>query len=497
MKRRLTRAYDSMTMPDGCSNTIERKLTEQLESRRTGTYIKTVAPSPVRRHGWALGAAAVCLMLVLSVGGTMLFLSMSGVEMGRQKETIARFEETEAAVIPEDRYAQVTDIPAEEVEAFASIVRHNILGGNWDALKSKFEFPLTVQGQEMQDWQVFEEWTNSISLYSSWWERMEKETCRAMFCNWQGIRMAEGFIWINEVDGELKITAIEMEEQEEPMETDVPAVFADVLAGNAVYFYGGNYGPRTLEEYCAGLWGSVTLDCFAVVDMDQDGIGEVVVSGQTAETETRVHLVLRQDGKYVCGYVFRPGELMELKKDGTFFRRDRDHRVYFNDEESYLIAKAQEQIEKPLAQWHAYPCVRPDMVLRSYECAGTGQSRMPSTTYYTFEGLAMGTTANDWTRLKEDLPRMGLVCLEDEGTVSVFDPDAPGTCLYGTLTNEKGLVQLAEVGYYICTEEKEYAAEIRDLLSGEPECWVDAHLPALGSMGRQVFTMEELLSYLP
>ena len=138
MKRRLTRAYDSMTMPDGCANTIERKLTEQLDARKTGTYIQTAAPTPVRPHGWAVGVAAVCLMLVLSVGGTMLFLEMSGAQLGRQKETVARFEETEAAPTPEDHYALMTDLSAEEVEAFAIIVRHNILEGNWEALKNKF-----------------------------------------------------------------------------------------------------------------------------------------------------------------------------------------------------------------------------------------------------------------------------------------------------------------------------------------------------------------------
>ena len=492
MKRRLTNAYDSMTMPDGCSNTIERKLTEQLEARKTGTHIRTMAPSPARRRGWALGAA-VCLMLVLSVGGSMLFLGMSGAEMGRQKETI----ETEAAATPEDHYAQVTDIPAVQVEAFAKVVRYIMLQKNWAALEERIHFPLTVQEEEIQDWQGFLSWMNDYSLYSPSWKKLEEETCTAMFCNWQGIRMADGFLWINEVEGELKITAIQVEEQEEAVETNVPDVFADVLAGNAVYFYGGNYGPRTLEEYCTGLWGSVMVDCFAVVDMDQDGICEVIVSVQTAEAETRVHLVLRQDGKYVCGYPFRAGEMTELKKDGSFFSGDREHRLVFNDQSSWITLEVLGiQQDQPMAQWHSLPCVRPEVILEYYKYAGTGQSRMPSTTYYTFESLAKGTADNDWTRLKEDLTRMGMVCLEDEGTISVFDPDAPGTCLYGTLTNENGLVQLADVGYYICTEEKEYAAEVRQLLSGAPEYWEDAHLPALGSMGRRVFTPEELLAYL-
>ena len=66
MKRRLTRAYDHMTMPDRCSNAIERKLVEELEHRKTGRSVRAVAPSPVRRQGWAMGVAAVCTALPIT-----------------------------------------------------------------------------------------------------------------------------------------------------------------------------------------------------------------------------------------------------------------------------------------------------------------------------------------------------------------------------------------------------------------------------------------------
>lgn len=499
MKRRLTRAYDSMTMPDGCANTIERKLTEQLDARKTGTYIQTAAPTPVRPHGWAVGVAAVCLMLVLSVGGTMLFLGMSGAQLGRQKETVARFEETEAAPTPEDHYALVTDLSAEEVEAFATIVRHNILEGNWEALKNKFAFPLTVQGQEIQDWQAFQNWMNGFSLYSSAWKQLEAETCRAMFCNWQGICMADGFVWFNEVEGGLKITAMNMDVEpitvtDTPVK-QVPEVFAEVLAGKPVYFYGGNYDPRTLEEYCAGRWGDVTVDLFAVVDMDQDGICEVVVSCQIAQTETRVHLVLRQDGKYVCGYPFQPGELMDLKKDGSFFRRDRDHRLYFNDEESWYTTEAQEQEEKPLAQWHAYPCVRPDMVLRSYEyVTGTGWSSFPGMPYSYFESLVMKRAENRWEPQGSWLANAGYID-EEENTVYLLDPDAPGTVMFGTLTEENGTRQFSSIGYYISNEYGELQGEVRNIHTDSPEYWMGTLLEQLDSHGWQVQSPDEFIAY--
>ena len=89
MKRRLTRAYDHMTMPDRCSNAIERKLVEELEYRKTGRSVRAVAPSPVRRQGWTLGVAAVCLMLVLSMGGTALFLKTMGTVPDVSRQTTA------------------------------------------------------------------------------------------------------------------------------------------------------------------------------------------------------------------------------------------------------------------------------------------------------------------------------------------------------------------------------------------------------------------------
>ena len=141
MKRRLTKVYDRMTMPDRCSHRIEAKLQERLMQQETGQYTKMISPAPVRRHGWAAGAAVVCLMLMLSVGGTALFLHASEAVMERPKGT---FGESVFSSTPEDHYAMVTDFSVKEVESFAASVRQDVLDGNWEEFAKKVNYPVTI-----------------------------------------------------------------------------------------------------------------------------------------------------------------------------------------------------------------------------------------------------------------------------------------------------------------------------------------------------------------
>ena len=89
-----------------------------------------------------------------------------------------------------------------------------------------------------------------------------------------------------------------------------------------------------------------------------------------------------------------------------------------------------------------------------------------------------------------------MICLEEEGTVSIYDADAPGCCMFGTLTNANGFLQLADVGYYISNEHGERQAEVRNLLSDEPEYLAGTNLALPDSHGRTVPSLEELLDYL-
>lgn len=506
MKRKLTRAYDRMTMPEICVQRIEQRLQQELEGQKTGIYSKTVSPVPAVKNSWFAAAAAVCLMIVLSVSGTMLFLRAAEHLRMDHQETVITLEsiETTAPETPSDWYSVATGLSVDEVEAFAKTIRHNVLTENWKALADKISYPLIIQDQEIREKKNFVEWMEIFSFNPSFAAALDNETCTAMFCNWQGICMADGRIWFNEVNGELKITAVNAEIREEVLQNEqkkqVPMEFADVLSGYTMKFIGSSE-EMLLEEYCAALWGDVNADGFAVVDMDGDGVCEVVISVQTADRTESGHLVLRMEGEGIRAYPFRRGELYDLKKDGSFGSAkggpgQDSFRLRFEGDGRCQMMRTEVAEGVIEVMWHTYPCQRPELLLQSYEyVTGTGRSRLPGGPYYSFEGLVLGSMGNDWSLQKEYLIRQGMICVEDEGTLSVFDPDAPGTVFYGTLTNENGWLQLAELGFYICTEEKEYVAEVRELLTGEPEYVVDAHLPALGSMGRRVFTPEELVAY--
>ena len=512
MKRRLTRAYDSMTMPDGCSNTIEQKLSEQLKQRKNGKYTQIKSPEPVRSHGWALGIAAVCLVLMLSVGGSMLLFAVSDTMMVQPEETKHATAEqqyiaTEAA---EDHYALVTDIPAVQVEAFAEVVRYNMLEKNWEALKDRIHFPLTVQDEEIQDWQGFLDWVNGYSLYSSSWKKLEEETCTAMFCNWQGIRMADGFLWINDVDGKLKVTAIQLEEQEEPVETDVPAVFADILKEKKAFFCERTTDDITITEYCElrskETGKAVAVSGFTVVDMDRDGIKELILKFSIEDDSREDYLVLRwqeyegSDKSFVYGYMEGLQMMTDLRKDGSFWWREAgpgqgESRLVLDPENgnALVVSGFSVQGESPSVLWHAWPCVRPEVILDYYKYAGTGQNLFPGNHWYIFEGIANGSMENSWERWQGQMTRWGMICLEENGAVSVYDPDAPGRQLFGTLDEEGRFIS---IGFYISNEYGEREVEVRNLLSEEHQYIAGSHLKELDAHGREVDRLELLLEYL-
>ena len=488
MKRLIT-AYEQMTMPDDCAQRIELRLQKEMKNRSSGRYTKMMTPESPQGRNWRTAALALCLLLVLVMGSMIATRELQPAELA-------------ATVLPEtretawDHYAQVTDYSVENVENTAMFIRKYILEKDWEALRRMVNFKVTVQGEEVTDWQTFVYWMEIYALNPDLRARLEQEDCRAMFCNWQGISMADGLIWINQESEGLRITAVNMEIQQEPEDDDrqkrVPENFAAVLSGGAVKFteYAEDVG---LDEFCAGLWGDVTLERFAVLDMDDDGICEVVVQVQTGDAKVPAHLVLRQTGSQISGYSFQPGEMLDLKKDGTFFRRDRDYRLIFNDKTSWVTMEVKNNSEKPLAQWHAWPCLQPELLLRSYEyVTGTGWTQMPGNPYYYFQSIARKTGDNDVRTLQ--YWGMDSFAIEED-KVYLFDPDAPGTVLYGTLTEENGRQQFAQMGFYMSTEEREYMAEVRNMLSEEPEYWVDVHLPQQENKAGKVSIPEEMIAY--
>ena len=114
----------------------------------------------------------------------------------------------------EDYYRVATSLPASEVEQFALDVKSDVLVKDWESLAEKIVYPITISGSTLNDSSAFLELDIEGMLNPEFVNAVAAESCREMFCNWQGIMMgATGQIWIGSVDNgkgqwELKIIGI-------------------------------------------------------------------------------------------------------------------------------------------------------------------------------------------------------------------------------------------------------------------------------------------------
>lgn len=99
-----------------------------------------------------------------------------------------------------DYYAVATSFSKSETEAFAADVRAAFLDGDADAVAALVSDPVTVNGvsyssEEFENTDIFAE------LSDEFFALLEQESCTDMFCNWQGIMLGGGKVWIAEVVG--------------------------------------------------------------------------------------------------------------------------------------------------------------------------------------------------------------------------------------------------------------------------------------------------------
>lgn len=90
MDRRLQYAYDKMTMPEGCSQRIEKLLLEGAKPRKQRQN-QVILQSKTGWRAWSSAAALVCLAVAISLGGVFLF-----VETQKQRDMIQFRQPTQA-----------------------------------------------------------------------------------------------------------------------------------------------------------------------------------------------------------------------------------------------------------------------------------------------------------------------------------------------------------------------------------------------------------------
>lgn len=101
----------------------------------------------------------------------------------------------------EDYYMMFTSLTAEEVEQFAVEIKNDISENNWEALTAKISYPIVISGITVNNREEFLKLDVDGNLNREFVEAIRAETCRKMFCNWQGVMMGEtGQIWFSNVD---------------------------------------------------------------------------------------------------------------------------------------------------------------------------------------------------------------------------------------------------------------------------------------------------------
>lgn len=107
----------------------------------------------------------------------------------------------EGSETEEDYYMMSTSFTAKEVEQFAVGIKNDILKNNWDALAEKISYPIVINGIMVNNREDFLKLDIDGNLNQKFVDAINAETCRKMFCNWQGVRMGDtGQIWFANVD---------------------------------------------------------------------------------------------------------------------------------------------------------------------------------------------------------------------------------------------------------------------------------------------------------
>lgn len=100
----------------------------------------------------------------------------------------------------ENAYASVTTLPAKDVEAFASQVRQAYLDEDWQTISALIRYPITMYPDvKVNNAEEFLSYMSDKTLSDLDRAEMEKEDCKDLFVNGQGICMATGGIWFLDV----------------------------------------------------------------------------------------------------------------------------------------------------------------------------------------------------------------------------------------------------------------------------------------------------------
>lgn len=111
-----------------------------------------------------------------------------------------------------DIYSIATNIPKDEVESYMEKVKTAIINQDMETLYPMISYPIHIKGVEYKDENSLK--AAHFKFDEAYIEKVKTESTKDMFCNYQGIMLGDGEVWINELLNDdntsqgLKITAI-------------------------------------------------------------------------------------------------------------------------------------------------------------------------------------------------------------------------------------------------------------------------------------------------
>ena len=177
-------------------------------------------------------------------------------EFRENSDVVKKADNSESGETQEDYYEVATTLStASEIEEFALDIKEDVLSKDWISLSEKIKYPITINGITVNDSTAFQELDIDERISQEFVDAIAAESCREMFCNWQGIMMgATGQIWFTNLDDgsetwELKIFGIngmldESEEIATPAATNIDAAMIDVSEIARIVMTNGNTGEQ-------------------------------------------------------------------------------------------------------------------------------------------------------------------------------------------------------------------------------------------------------------
>ncbi|MBR1873918.1 MAG: Ig-like domain-containing protein [Eubacterium sp.] len=110
-------------------------------------------------------------------------------------------------------YKRCTDLDAHVVEAFAAKVRNTVAAHDWTALAGMIDFPINIMvagGTEVtvNNAAEFADFITKYPVTDDFIKTVTEDSCVNMSSTSKGIMFGNGYVWMNDMNGTMKITSL-------------------------------------------------------------------------------------------------------------------------------------------------------------------------------------------------------------------------------------------------------------------------------------------------